>query len=148
MSISIEDIHMKIGRNIVIFQTIEKNLKLILANNQLSGPASQLAEIRKNNIISVKKKTLGGLIQQFTSNFTTDPENSDSLDINDDISEAHFSFRIHIGTNPEQFEHRKSQLTNILKERNDLVHHLLLNFDLSVASERVELALFPLRVGR
>lgn len=140
VNISTEDIYLKIGRNIVIFQTIEKNLKLILANYQLSGPASQLVEIQKNNTLSVKNKTLGGLIQQFASNFTDVPDNSDNLDIDDDISEPHFSFRIHLGTNAELFELRKAQLTNIVKERNDLVHHLLLNFDLSVASERVKLA--------
>jgi hypothetical protein len=138
--ISLDDIYQKIGRNIVILQKIEKNLKLILASSQLSGPASKLADIRKNNVLSIKKKTLGGLIQQFTSNFTSDPENSELLNVEDDISEPHLAFKIHLSTDSEEFEYRKNQLNNILKERNDLVHHLLLDFDLSVDSERIELA--------
>lgn len=115
-------------------------MKLILASSQLSGPASKLADIRKNNVLSIKKKTLGGLIQQFTSNFTSDPENSELLNVEDDISEPHSAFKIHLSTDSEEFEYRKNQLNNILKERNDLVHHLLLDFDLSVDSERIELA--------
>ncbi|MFB0974941.1 MAG: OST-HTH/LOTUS domain-containing protein, partial [Tolumonas sp.] len=113
---------------------------LILANNQLSGPASQLAEIQKNNIDSVKKKTLGSLIQQFTSNFNSDSEASEELDIDDNIQEAYFSYRIHRESDSEYFENRKSKLTNILKERNDLVHHLLLKFDLTNESDLVKLA--------
>lgn len=110
MIISLDDIYQKIGRNIVILQKIEKNLKLILASSQLSGPASKLADIRKNNVLSIKKKTLGGLIQQFTSNFTSDPENSELLNVEDDISEPHLAFKIHLSTDSEEFEYRKNQL--------------------------------------
>lgn len=144
MTISIDDIYLKIGRNIVLFQSIERNLKIILANSQLSGPVRNLSDIKKNNVESIKKKTLGNLIQQFTSNYSVpslnDMENSDNKPIEEDSAEFHFSYEIRMETDLPRYEDRKSRLSEILNERNDLVHHLLLKYNLSLNSHRESLA--------
>lgn len=144
MGISIEDIYLKIGRNIILFQEIERNLKIILAGSQLSGPVSKLIDIQKNNKESIKKKTLGNLIQQFTSNYAVPSldnlDDSDNHQDEEDISEAHFSFEIRSASDLPRFEARKYRLNKILIERNDLVHHVLLKYDISLDQHRKHLA--------
>lgn len=131
-----DDILFKIGRNVILFQKIEKNLKLILSNNYISGPISEIPKLKKEKESFVHKQTMGMLINDFVNNTVNSrPEEQDP----DDINEPHLRIAFTIETDNTRFEERKILLSELLKERNNLVHHLLSEFNLSSIEDCIKL---------
>ena len=145
MHISKEDIYLRIGRNIAIFQQIEFHLKKILAGHKISGPMSKIQKIKKSNISGIKNKTLGGLITNFISSYVSVKNDQDDFFDSDndiEITEPHISITFGITTDPDEFEKRKTRLNDLLSQRNELVHNLLLEYNINEENDRTNLASF------
>ena len=124
-----DEIHRKIGRNLVLLQKIEVLLKELVFRGNLSisfnlsdrsdtAPKIQILKQRA----AVSRKTMGPISQLFCDNCLTEPKQfPDDLGATD--GEAKFQFRMHYGTDAQQKEWQ-SKLKEIVDERNRLVHHL------------------------
>lgn len=131
MEIDIElknEIHRKIGRNVVLFQRIEMILKFLLTIVNHSGYLTELPAILEQRKAAIGKQTLGQLTGQFVeSTFGTPKETTIN---SEELREIYFSFRFNIKRDDAVYEERKRELASIVDERNDLIHHLFSKWNL------------------
>lgn len=129
---TVNEVHRKIGRNMLLFQQLEHLLKYFVASSSLSGYASELSLIKKQRAISTQKLTLGALVGKYLEATSTEsPENSDNEpDELEDITEAFCSFKFHTRYyDAADLNAKKTALAQIVFDRNELIHHLLPKFD-------------------
>tara|TARA_R110002049_G_scaffold309231_1_gene518953 strand:+ start:1791 stop:2336 length:546 start_codon:yes stop_codon:yes gene_type:complete len=104
----------KYGRNVLLFQELERMLKYLVANGQISGSASTVRAKFDKHRESVLKRTLGMVMGDHLDAQEPPP-------VPDDLEEAHFSFSFRI----EYTGEKKEQLEQLVEERNHLIHHFL-----------------------
>lgn len=117
-----DEIHRKIGRNMLLLQEVEYLLKHLIANGKIAGPISEIMEIRQRQIESVKTKTLGQLVGQYVEDTHRSKEITETPE---DLEEPHFSISIKVECSSDAYENKKKTLEDIVKERNELIHHFL-----------------------
>lgn len=126
----------KIGRNVMLFQQLEQLLKFIITNGSISGYASELESNQKQKKESIKKQTMGQLVGQYLK--TTHSE-EELIDDSKEFKEAFISFKFHIESDAVYYETKKADLSKMVSERNELIHHILPRFDLSSLESCIEL---------
>lgn len=137
--ISIETIHQRVGRNLILFQKLEYILKKIVAKSEVSGYASEISKNWEQRNAYVMKQTLGSLVGHHVRSLN--PKQTDLNESLPESDECYFSIRYSIEYgNPDLLEDRKTVLAVFVKERNDLVHHLFANYNLNDVDSRRELA--------
>lgn len=124
----VNNIEHKIGRNLLLLQKIEYLLKYIVTHANLSAPANKFKEIAKQKEDNIKGQTMGIVLSQFLAHMNTTSDN-DIEDSDLEENSVHVSFDIQFNYNEVELERKKIMLTEILKERNYLVHHLIIDFD-------------------
>ncbi len=104
---SIDDLHRKIGRNLLLFQEIEHILKFIISKGNISGYISELKTIIKQQQSKVKTETMGGLVSKFIERTYKELKVQD-----DELSknEAHLSFSFKIESTSDDIRERKAIL--------------------------------------
>ena len=117
----------KIGRNLVNFQKLELALKFIIVRSDLRGYASEAAKVLRDKEKVVDRKALGWLVQDFFKTVYSSHSFDDGPA--DERNEAWMSISLRIESNENSIRDRKRQLRELVKERNLLVHRLLINFD-------------------
>jgi len=126
---STDEILRKIGRNIILFQQLEQLLKYLCVNGNISGFVSQLQDLTEQRNASIQKQTMGQLVGQYINN--VNPELEELPAEPEEIEEAYCTFKFRTECDSVYFEKKKEALANVVSERNQLVHHLLPQFDLS-----------------
>ncbi len=121
------EVHRKIGRNMLKFQYMELMLKFLIANGQFSGTIETLSENLERQNASVSKKTMGKLVGDFLETTHTKQEKPEDIG---DIDSIHLSFNFRVDCDQVYYDKRKEKLAEIVSQRNELVHHLLLKFNL------------------
>jgi hypothetical protein len=119
-------VHQKIGRNVVLFQEIELLLKHLAATGHVSGYASEIQTIIKQQVASIHKQTMGQVVGRFVENTYSEAE--DVTNESEELKEAWLSFGFKI-RGEDIYERRKKALTSIVAERNELIHHFLPKWD-------------------
>ncbi|MCS6095109.1 hypothetical protein G3444_06955 [Shewanella baltica] len=122
----------KIGRNVLLFQQLELLLKFIIANGQYSGYINEIADIKKERNEKVHKQTMGQLVSQYLE--SSAPEYKHAPKEPEILKEAYFSFSVSVSIDSETYEQMKHTLTELVNERNELIHHLIPQFDRSSES--------------
>ncbi|MBD0786408.1 hypothetical protein HUO09_08615 [Vibrio sp. Y2-5] len=123
----IEDIYTKIGRNVVLYQKLELLLKDLSSKN-VCGYLSELTN-KKYGLDGISRtKTLGGLIKDYPLRLETEHEVETSTP--DDKDEAYISFKFERVASEEYITRKKNELSKLVKNRNSLIHHVLLEHDL------------------
>jgi hypothetical protein len=118
-----DEVLKKIGRNMLLFQQMEHQLKYLLSNNKLSGSVSDI-EVRKakrNELIH--KQTMGSLVGQLVDEVYSNTHEEAEFPV--DIEEPHLAFSFKMEMNPADLEAKKKTLATIVDSRNDLIHHML-----------------------
>ncbi len=123
----------KIGRNLLLFQQAElliKRLRSIGSFSALPGEAYESIEKRAS---TCEKMTLGQMVNLFVDNHfigkSSAPEASSGGDSYPDHGKARFSIHFTLGGTEGYPEARRQALADMVAERNELVHHLLLKLD-------------------
>lgn len=111
----------------MLFQELERLLKFIIVNGSFSGYASELSSNKERKSASIQKQTMGQLVGQYLE--TTNPECQEFLDEPEELKETFISFKFHIECDTVYYETKKEALAQLVSDRNELVHHLLLKFD-------------------
>lgn len=135
---STDEVLQKIGRNMMLFQQLEHLLKCIIANGSISGSITELENIKAKQVAVISKQTMGQLVTQFVENAKHDPDSE--ADEAEDADTAHFSFRFQMTCDSNYHEIKKEALSNLVSERNELVHHLLPQFDPNSPESRGKIA--------
>ena len=121
----------KVGRNVVLFQQFEVMLKFLVTNGRLSGYVLDLEGIKAQQKAKVMKQTLGQVASQFLEN-----THGEYHQVDEDLPElkekgGHISFSFRIESDEKYYLKTKENLAKIIQERNDLIHHFPLNFNLN-----------------
>jgi hypothetical protein len=113
----------RIGRNIILFQDLERILKYLASVQHSSIPLSKAQATYERRTDFIRTRTLGqvagDVIQKLFAN--SDPESITP----ETISEPWFSFSFRVELDPAAVEESRKTLEALIDERNDLVHHLL-----------------------
>lgn len=127
----------KVGRNVVLFQQFEVMLKLLVTHGRLSGYVHDIENIKEQRKAKVMKQTLGQVAGQFVEN--THGENHEVDEDLPDLKEkgGHISFSFRIQSDEKCYQKTKENLAKIILERNDLIHHFPLNFNLNAVESLI-----------
>lgn len=127
LEITFDEILRKIGRNVLLFQELEYLLKYLVANSSNSGYVSELAVQEKKRRVTINKQTMGQLIGQYIE--SSDPETQEILEEPKTIKEELF-VQLKFGFGDSTYhDKKKAALTKLVDDRNELIHHLLPEFD-------------------
>lgn len=118
----------KMGRNLLLFQQIERMLKVLIANNSLAGYVHELPAKKKRQEERVEKQTMGSLVGAFLEDALTDKGRP--REEPEDLAGLWFSIGFGLEVDNAYYEERKSALAAAVAERNELVHHFLPRWDL------------------
>jgi hypothetical protein len=125
----------KIGRNVVLFQELERILKSLLAVQYPSTPVSKLKKRQEKRLAKVRKRSLGHIADRLHKTLFTDGD-TDSI-TPAAIKEPTVSASFRLEADESIAEAAKLSLSSLIDERNKLIHHLLERWDmLSLASTR------------
>lgn len=119
----------KIGRNMLLFQQLEGLLKYIVSSNgAYSGQPGTLKSKRDKHVAEIEGSTMGQLVGQYLDSTYT-LTNSDEQDANTD--QFQIKLGVSIDCDEEFYLTKKATLSEIVSERNALIHHLLPKYSLS-----------------
>jgi hypothetical protein len=127
----------KLGRNVVNFAKIEAGFKLLLSISQVEGTPKTISDQLRKNQTRLRKQTLGSLVQEFHKNVMSDP----SLEPKPDVSREKgisISFKVAYD-DPDFFKLQKRAHSNIVAERNRLIHQDLALLDTSSVEDYLKL---------
>ncbi|MDK9707657.1 MAG: OST-HTH/LOTUS domain-containing protein [Desulforhopalus sp.] len=122
-----DEVHRKIGRNMLMFQHMEQILKYMIAHGHIHGDVNTLEKNLKCRKDSVSRKTMGQLVGDFMENAHGEMIETEAPD----ESKVHMSFQFKVDCDEVYYDKRKKELAAIVAERNDLIHHLLPRFSLA-----------------
>ncbi|MBE3743435.1 hypothetical protein HJ196_15160 [Vibrio parahaemolyticus] len=138
LEISLEDIQQQIGRNILNFQTLEQLLKTILSNQSFSGGMSGLHSAICKKQDAIRKQTLGQLVGQYTEESITTGDTDDTEF--KDLDEPQVSVRFETRLTPNDYAEKQKIFSQLVYERNQLIHHFLPRLDSSSGESLEELS--------
>ena len=115
-----DEVHRKIGRNLLLIQVIEAVLKRLIALNGLKVKTggSNLDE----RLAAINKTTMGNLVGEYHDIFFA--EQGGLHEDDEDVQEVQLSVRFRFASDELLAQSRKS-FSSIVDERNKLVHHFL-----------------------
>lgn len=122
------EVFRKAGRNLYLFQQVEKLLKHLNIISHLGGPVSKIQQITQQRMDESHVSNMGPLVRNLIENIYTTAEKIKAEEASNeslcDIKEVHVRTRFNIETTPEYIETRKRELKALVEERNRLVHHI------------------------
>lgn len=133
----VDEVLMKIGRNIVLYQQVEHILKVVIPYGNYSGYVHELDNILTKQKACTKKQTMGNLVRQYIEN--THPAQV-GPSTPDNINDPYVSFNMRFNDDTLSHDKRKEALANMVSERNNLIHHLLPRFNTGSFDSCEELA--------
>jgi hypothetical protein len=117
----------KVGRNVVNFARLESGLKILLSLF-ISGTPKELKKKKRRRIQENRTKTLGELAVHFNGSLAKAQNGLE--DIPDNLDDIHISLSFSVGDDKGSRYFRKS-LLELVKDRNNLIHHRLAELDSS-----------------
>jgi len=129
-----DELFRRIGRNVVNFQYLEATLRIMIPVLANKGTLKTLQTNQNEVSRKYKKSTLGNLANAFHER-VYGKSLADEAPSNEDSSEAIIAFWVHLDVTPEKAEERRRALSNLIAERNRLIHHDLLDIDLDSQEE-------------
>lgn len=110
----------RLGRNVYLFQLIERQLKHLVVHASIQGHVDELPK----NLAARSKKARKASLGELTEQFVADVYRRDA-DIGiepSDLSKAWYSFAFKIESEAEFVRERQKELRRLVRERNKLIH--------------------------
>jgi hypothetical protein len=125
----VDEVHRKIGRNLMLLQHVEGMFKTLLILSRVGGASpDEIARFRSRRKEMIERHTLGELAGKFTSEILV-KRGDDSSKIEPELPVGHFTFNYTVQANHDYVTQRTESLRVIVDERNELVHHFLAKWD-------------------
>jgi hypothetical protein len=125
----VDEVHRKIGRNLMLLQHVEGMFKTLLILSRVSGTSpDEIARFRSKRKEMIERHTLGELAGKFTSEVLVKRGGSSSA-IEPELPVGHFTFNYTVQADHAYVTQRSDSLKVIVDERNELVHHFLAKWD-------------------
>lgn len=116
-----------IGRNVLTFQQIEGFLKYLVANSSMAAPHSEFRNVQNARAEKASGMTLGQLVGDMLKS----PYCPDDREISppENLTEPWFAFSFRLNVSQDQYDERDAALTALVRQRNDLIHAFLPQWD-------------------
>jgi hypothetical protein len=113
-------------------QQYERQMKAILAHHEIAGPVDELEAQRLTSVGKFSGKSLGQLAKSLFETYVV-PEGFQRGELLPDegvpVDRMAMAFRFSISMSEERWRETKAAVEELVKLRNDLVHHLIERFD-------------------
>lgn len=120
-----------LGRCLLRIQQYERLIKAIVAHHEICGPISSLDAIRSARIADASTKSLGLLVGKLVGSYLVHGSGRDT-DLPDpgsgEVATVRMQLRLEMGA--EDFERTQADLKDLVRLRNDLVHHFIDQHDI------------------
>jgi len=120
-----------LGRCLLRIQQYERLIKAIVAHHEVCGPISSLDAIRSARIADASTKSLGLLVGKLVGSYLVHGSGRDT-DLPDpgsgEVATVRMQLRLEMGA--EDFERTQADLKDLVRLRNDLVHHFIDQHDI------------------
>lgn len=128
-----QDVQRLLGRCMLRLQQYERLIKALVVGHKLSGPMNALEQTRSVQIDSTNLKTLGTLVGQLLgSYFVADEINpNEGTETNSTVNVNWCVMQLKLGLPAAEFVRVESELKELLRLRNNLVHHFIDQHDIS-----------------
>mgnify|MGYP006204756693 CR=1 FL=1 len=121
-----------LGRCMLRLQQYEQLMKTLLAHHEIAGPVDKLEAHRSSRVEKLSDKSLGHLVKALFETYVVPdgferellPESSTPTD------QVSFAFSLRVTMEPDRLAEVRDAVEELVKERNNLVHHLIEQFDL------------------
>lgn len=127
------EVQRKMGRCLLRLQQYERLIKALVSDQEVSGIAHQIEEMRQRKGQALANRTLGHLLGVMTAScLSASTSPSDELPSDDPTpppDAAWFRMRSFITMTPEAHAQTLVELRELVALRNDIVHHLIEKFD-------------------
>lgn len=115
-----------LGRNVLHFQRLEAQLKLLVLFGDIQAPLDGFAASHKKKAEDIRTKTMGAVVSELHERiYGKVPD----LETTTAITEASLTFGFCVEIDPQNLAAEKQRLTDLVRERNQLIHHDLSGFD-------------------
>ena len=133
-SIDKDEVLRKIGRNVVVLQKMEGLLKKLVTIQGATISVNDQENFHRR-VEAVAKKPLGHLVSEFlrsaySSGFGNNPAQG---------AESHATISLSFSLDPDMKKEHAESLSSVVKERNTLIHQMLISFDPNSVSGRESL---------
>ena len=118
-----QEVQRLFGQCILRLQGYELLLKAIVATHEISAPIASIADVQADRVAGARNKTLGALMGEMIGSFIVASETEGMGSPPDDAPTV--SYRLQIVLSNEEFSRTQADLRDLVKLRNDLVHHFL-----------------------
>jgi len=115
-----------LGRNVLHFQRLEAQLKLLVLICDFQSPLDQFEANHKRKAESIRTKTMGTVVSELHERLfgkPTDPQTTKA------ITEASLAIGFRVDADPNYLNQQKQKLNDLVIERNQLIHQDLAAFD-------------------
>ncbi|MEQ1559889.1 MAG: L-threonylcarbamoyladenylate synthase [Methyloglobulus sp.] len=126
----------KIGRNVILFQDIERMLKFLTIAGSHFGYLSELPALLQRKADTIQKLTMGQAAGLFLGNMYSDIE--EYKETEEELKEIRLSFQFNVKCDGSSFETKKQMLSSIVADRNELIHHFLSKYNLQTIESCLE----------
>lgn len=116
---------------------MERMLKYLIANGQFSGNIGEIKANKEQRDERVHKQTMGMLAGQYLDEIHLGSD--ENIENQEELKEAYLSLSFKGECDSVYYEERKQALASIVDDRNDLIHHLLPNFNTNSISSCLEI---------
>lgn len=130
-----DEVLRKIGRNIYNFQVVEHMLKFLIRSGKVEGTLGNIAKKQQAHVNAVNSQTLGPLVAQLLDSMM--PEH-DETKYPEEIKEIYMKTTFGMEVDSAFYESKKQELSALVAERNNLVHHLIPRFNPSSIQSCIE----------
>lgn len=121
----VDDVHRKIGRNLMLLQYVESMFKSLLIQSRVIGASQEEIDLfRSNRKEMIERHTLGELAGKFTSEILV-KQGVDSSVNEPEYPAGYVIFKYTVQAEHDYVTQRTASLKVIVDERNELVHHFL-----------------------
>lgn len=125
-----DEVLLRLGRNLLLFQRIEGNLKRLLPNRSISGSISRFIDTWREHVDRAQRKTLGVLSGEYARG-----EAAADRTANTSLDEPHLSIDFRLDRSNEDLTSIRIGLQSLVESRNALVHLFLERHDLRTLEE-------------
>lgn len=121
-SAEVNEVLRRIGRNLLLYQQIEHLLRFLIGSARVDGPVGSFQARSAKRRAGVHKQTLGQVADRFVDEVLADAGDHEAPE---HLEDAWLSFSFSIDADDAFVEQHEADMTAIVAERNDLVHHFL-----------------------
>ena len=123
-----DEVFRELGRNVLLVQQIELQLKFILTQGEWNGSFEKLTSLANTWRAPSDKHTLGQLAQAWRERHGNDKM---AKTITEPPESGGISFRVDFHLKPQQRARLESSLKDVVDTRNQTIHHFLQQFSLA-----------------